>query len=235
MTTPSFPPLMSGRAVTGATHPFDMACTLAAEGCDAGLIVHNLTANHLMAAIVLAPEVPLAEAMVMLPTCGVGFQNAFGALAPPEVAVHLEWSGGLRLNGASCGRLRVAAGGTDPDVEPDWLVIGLDLPLMQIAERPGDQPDQTSLYDEGCAELDPVELLEAWARHSLVWINTWEDAGPRALHAEWRGLAWRMGEEITQNGRTGTFQGVDDRFGMLLREGDTTHLIPLTTLLETQS
>jgi biotin-(acetyl-CoA carboxylase) ligase len=225
---------MSGRAVTGATHPFDAACALAAEGCDAGLIVHNLTANHLMAAIVLAPEVPLAEAMVMLPTCGVGFQNAFGALAPPEVAVQLEWSGGIRLNGASCGRLRVAAGGTDPEVEPDWLVIGLDLPLLQITERPGDQPEQTTLYDEGCAEVDPVELLEAWARHSLVWINTWEDAGPRALHAEWRGLAWRMGEEVTQSGHTGTFQGVDDRFGMLLREGDTTHLIPLTALLETQ-
>jgi biotin-(acetyl-CoA carboxylase) ligase len=225
---------MSGRAVTGATHPFDAACALAAEGCDAGLIVHNLTANHLMAAIVLAPEVPLAEAMVMLPTCGVGFQNAFGALAPPEVAVQLEWSGAIRLNGASCGRLRVAAGGTDPEVEPDWLVIGLDLPLLQITERPGDQPDQTTLYDEGCAEVDPVELLEAWARHSLVWINTWEDAGPRALHAEWRGLAWRMGEEVTQNGLTGTFQGVDDRFGMLLRVEDTTHLIPLTALLETQ-
>jgi biotin-(acetyl-CoA carboxylase) ligase len=225
---------MSGRAVTGATHPFDAACALAAEGCDAGLIVHNLTANHLMAAIVLAPEVPLAEAMVMLPTCGVGFQNAFGALAPPEVAVQLEWSGAIRLNGASCGRLRVAAGGTDPEVEPDWLVIGLDLPLLQITERPGDQPDQTTLYDEGCAEVDPVELLEAWARHSLVWINTWEDAGPRALHAEWRGLAWRMGEEVTQSGHTGTFQGVDDRFGMLLRVEDTTHLIPLTALLETQ-
>jgi hypothetical protein len=43
-----------------------------------------------------------------------------------------------------------------------------------------------------------------------------------------------MGEEVTQNGLTGTFQGVDDRFGMLLRVEDTTHLIPLTALLETQ-
>ena len=113
-------------------------------------------------------------------------------------------------------------------------MIGLDLPLLQITERPGDHPDQTTLYDEGCAEVDPVELLEAWARHSLVWINTWEDAGSRALHAEWRGLAWRMGQEVTQHGLTGTFQGVDERFGMLLRGPDTTHLIPLTTLLETQ-
>ena len=43
-----------------------------------------------------------------------------------------------------------------------------------------------------------------------------------------------MGQEVTQHGLTGTFQGVDERFGMLLRGPDTTHLIPLTTLLETQ-
>lgn len=233
MSEPSFPPLITGLAVHGATHPFDAARAMAAEGCDAGLIVHNITANHLMAALVMAPEVPLAEAMVMLPTCAIGFQNALGALAPPELAVHLEWGGGLRLNGASCGRLRAAASDTDPRAEPDWLVIGLDLPLMQITERPGDQPDQTSLYDEGCAGVDPVQLLESWARHTLVWINTWEEDGPRALHAEWRGLAWSLGKEVTQSGLTGTFLGVDEGFGMLLRAGETTHLIPLSTVLET--
>ena len=235
MIEPGFPPLMSGLAVFGPVDPFDKARAMAALGCDAGLIVHNIAANHLMAALVLAPEVPLKEAMVMLPACGVGFQNALGALAPPEVAVHLEWAGGLRINGASCGRLRVAAGGSDPKAEPDWLVIGLELPLIQITERPGDQPDQTSLYDEGCAEVDPTDLIEAWARHTLVWINRWEDDGSRPLHAEWSGLAWAIGEDVTQNGLTGTFLGVDEHFGMILRVGDTTHLIPLSTLLETQA
>jgi len=233
MSAPSFPPLMSSLAVEGAIDPFEKACAMAALGCDAGLIVHNVTANHLLAAIVMAPEVPLEDAMAMLPACGVGFQNALGALAPPEVAVHLEWDGGLRVNGASCGRLRVAAGGTTPDAEPGWLVVGLELPLIQITERPGDAPDQTALYDEGCAEVDPAGLLEAWARHTLVWINRWEDGGPKVLHAEWRGLAHGIGEDITLDGRSGTYLGVDDRFGMLVRDNDTTHLIPLSTRLET--
>lgn len=233
MSEPSFPPLMSGLAVEGAIDPFEKAGAMAALGCDAGLIVHNITANQLLAAIVLVPEVPLEEAMAMLPACGIGFQNALGALAPPEVAVHLEWAGGLRVNGASCGRLRVAAGGTDPGAEPGWLVVGLDLPLMQITERPGDRPDQTALYDEGCAEVDPVGLLEAWARHTLVWINRFEEGGAKALHAEWRGLAHGIGEAITLDGCHGTYLGVDERFGLLLRDGDTTHLIPLSTRLET--
>ena len=120
MSAPQFPPLLSGLAVTGAIHPFDTACAMAIEGCDAGLIVHNITADRLMAALVMAPEVPLEDAMAMLPACGVGFQNALGALAPPEVAVHLDWDGGLRINGASCGRLRVAAGGTIPRSPAGW-------------------------------------------------------------------------------------------------------------------
>lgn len=233
MSAPSFPPLMSGLAVTGAISPFDKARAMAALGCDAGLVVHNVTDRDLSAALVMAPEVPLGRAMAMLPACGVGFQNALGALAPPEVAVHLEWAGGIRVNGARCGRLRVAAGAADPDALPGWLVVGLEVPLWSATDRPGETPQDTALLEEGCAEVDPLLLLEAWARHTLVWINAWEDAGPRALHAEWRGLAWGMGEPLSHGGETGTWLGVDEDFGMLLRVGDATRLVPLTTLLET--
>lgn len=229
---PAFPPLLSGHAVTGAIAPFDKARAMATLGCDAGTVVHNITVDRLAAALVLAPEVPLARAMAMLPACGLGFQNALGALAPPEVAVHLDWAGGIRVNGARCGRLRAAAGARDPAALPGWLVIGLEIPLLALTDRPGETPDATALYEEGCAEVDPATLLEAWTRHTLVWINRWEDEGPRRLHAEWRGLAWKMGEQITQGPLTGTWLGVDEDFGMLLRDRETTHLIPLTTVLE---
>ncbi|MEO1138528.1 MAG: DUF4444 domain-containing protein [Pseudomonadota bacterium] len=234
-TEPTFPPLMQGHSVDAGIDPFEKACAMAALGCDAGTIVHAVGVNRLAAALVMAPEVPLEQAMAMLPTCGVGFQNALGALAPPEVAVHLEWAGGLRVNGASCGRMRAMAGTDDPTAIPGWLVVGFELPLMLTAGAPGDQPDQTALFEEGCAEVDPISLLESWARHTLVWINRWEDDGSRALHAEWRGLAHGMGEETTQNGLTGTFLGVDENFGMLLRAGDQTHLIPLSKVLETET
>lgn len=233
MNDPVFPPLMSGLAVTGAMDAFNTACAKAAMGCDAGLVVYNLGADVMQAALVLAPEVPLAKAMTMLPLCAVGFQNALGALAPPEVAVHLGWDGPLFLNGARCGGLRVAASDTDPNAQPDWLVIGLTLPLWPASEETGETPDATALYAEGCADVDALSLLEAWGRHTLNWINRWEDEGSRALHAEWRGLAHGMGETCTQGELTGNFLGVDEDFGMLLRHGGTTHLIPLTTLLET--
>lgn len=230
---PTFPPLMSGEEVTGQQDPFEIACLRATTGCDAGLVLYRLDANSLEAALVFAPEVPLAEAMAMLPLCGVGFQNALGALAPPEVAVHLEWNGALRINGARCGRLRACASNDDPAAVPDWLVIALSVPLIPTHDDPGLTPDETSLFAEGCADVAAPRLLEAWARHTLNWITRWETEGPQSLHAEWRGLAHDMGEEITQSRRSGTFLGVDEAFGILIRDDKTTHLIPLTEMLET--
>jgi BirA family transcriptional regulator, biotin operon repressor / biotin---[acetyl-CoA-carboxylase] ligase len=233
MSDPAFPPLMSGLAVTGQEDPFETACQRAVLGCDAGLVVHNLAPDCLRAALVFAPEVPLGKAMVMLPTCGIGLQNALGALAPPEVAVHLEWGGGLRINGARCGTLRVAASTTVSNEVPDWLVVGLQLPLWPANEDGGETPDETALYAEGCADVKAPALLESWARHTLHWISRWEEDGLDPLHAEWRGLAHGLGEGGTWYGATGTFLGVDEDFGMLLRDPETTHLIPLTTRLET--
>ncbi len=232
MTEPTFPPLLTGSAVDGQIDPFDKACVEAMKGCDAGVVVYNLGANTLRAALVFAPEVPLKDAMAMLPLCGVGFQNALGALAPPEVAVHLDWDGGMRINGASCGRLRVAASQTDPETPPDWLVVGFELPLWPESDDPGETPDTTTLYAEGCADVNARDLLESWARHTLAGINRWSDEGVEPLHKEWRGLAHGIGEDIEMDGKSGSYLGVDERFGLLIRDAETTHLIPLTTVLE---
>jgi biotin-(acetyl-CoA carboxylase) ligase len=232
MTSPSFPPLFSGFPVEGQIDPFDKACAEAARGCDAGLVVYNLSASSLRAAIVFAPDVTLGDAMAMLPLCGVGFQNALGALAPPEVAVHLEWDGGMRINGASCGRLRAAASCDDPNGEPDWLIVGLELPLWPESEDMGHTPDHTALYAEGCTDVNAMDLLESWVKHTLVGINTWLEGGVATLHGEWRGLAHGIGEAIEKDGMRGTYLGVDEQFGMLLRDETQTKLIPLTSLLE---
>lgn len=233
----SLPPLFWEEAAPPGMDPLERAQAQAALGCDAGLVVHRITADHLAAAIVFAPEVPLAQAAAMLVTCGIGFSNALGALAPPEVAVHLEWDGALRVNGARCGRLRMAATTTDPSVVPDWLIVALDVPLIPgDADAPGLTPDETSLFEEGCVEVDPSDLLASWTRHTLVWINRWLDEGTAPLAANWRGMVHGTGEATTQtlNGTalSGTFLGVDEDFGMLLRDDRETHLIPLTSLLE---
>lgn len=229
MTQPQFPPLFTGQDAAGGD-PFALAVATADAGCDAGLVIYDLAADRLRAAIVFAPDVALADAAVILPICGVGLQNAIGALGPPEVSVHLGWDGTIYVNGGRCGALRMAACGA-PESEPDWLVIDLTLSLWPDSDETGLTPDQTALYAEGCAEIDAIALLESWVRHTLVGINTWADSGTAQIHREWQGLAHGLTGDITAAGLTGTFIGLDDRLGLLLKIKDETTLIPLTANL----
>ena len=232
---PNFPPLMKGLAA-GPANPFAIACDQARRGVDSGLVPWSIGEERLRAALVLAPETPLEEAMAALPACAVGLQNAIGTLAPAETAVHLEWQGGIRLNGGHVGALSVAASTPDRKDTPDWLVVGLDLTLSLPADfEPGETPDWTALKEEGCGEIDPAMLLEAWARHSLFWLSGLEESGGRArLHREFEGLSWRRGEAVSivlsGSRHDGTFLGVDENFGMLLKS-DTTRLLPMSQLL----
>ncbi|UFI03338.1 biotin/lipoate--protein ligase family protein [Roseibium aggregatum] len=232
MSEVQFPPLFQGEALTGQADPFERALALAITGTDPGTIIYNLGGERLRAALIFAPEVPLEEAMAILPVCGLGFQAALGTLAPPEVAVHLEWDSRIRVNGAVCGRMRVKASTQDPEATPDWLILGLELSMTSRKSNPGKDPDRTWLSEEGCGEITPDQLLECWVRHSLYWLNRWLDDGPRPVHSDWRGLVPTLGETVEVDGTSGTFVGVDENFGMLLRTGEDTTLIPLSSRLE---
>ncbi|UES54602.1 DUF4444 domain-containing protein [Roseibium aggregatum] len=232
MSEVQFPPLFQGEALTGQADPFERALALAITGTDPGTVIYNLGGERLRAALIFAPEVPLEEAMAILPVCGLGFQAALGTLAPPEVAVHLEWDGRIRVNGAVCGRMRVKASTQDPEATPDWLILGLELSMTSRKSNPGKDPDRTWLSEEGCGEITPDQLLECWVRHSLYWLNRWLDDGPRPVHSDWRGLVPTLGETVEVDETSGTFVGVDENFGMLLRTGEDTTLIPLSSRLE---
>ena len=226
-TEPALPPLLTGAR---APRPFEAAQERAREGAEAGLLLWD-SGDALEAALVLVPEVPLADAMAMLPVAGIALQNALGALGPPELPVHLEWEGGVRVNGARCGEARLAVSGREPDAVPDWLVLGLAVPFRWGRDAPGETPSETVLLEEGCGELGPVALLEAWARHLMLWISRWTDEGPAPVHSEWTALSWEKGRTIELRGRVGTFLGLDERLGALVR-GETTALVPLTELLD---
>ena len=233
--TPSFPPLLSGEATD--FDPFEIAVERAREGTDAGLIVHRIRPDHLSAAIVLAPEDRLEDAMAMVFAAANGFADAFGALAPSEVAAHFDWPGGIRINGARCGGFRAAAATRDPAAVPDWLVVGFDLAFFAASDvEPGENADRTTLWEEGCGDIEPRQLLESWSRHMLVWINTWLDEGMPRLHTDWCGRAFSIGKHVDFDlggaSHAGEFVGLDERGGMLLKCEDGTRLLPLSMMLE---
>ncbi|KJZ20457.1 biotin/lipoate--protein ligase family protein [Loktanella sp. S4079] len=218
--TPNFPPLFQGMVTDKA--PNDVAIACAQNGCDAGLVVYNLSSNELRASVVFAPEVPLAEAMIMLPICGIGLQNALGALTPPETAVQLKWDGTILINGAACGRLSVYTDIVLIKHSPKWLTVNLCLTLSDDSTEPGYLPGSTSLAAEGAGDIHPAALLESWIKHTLVWINRWADDGNKPIHAEFSAL-WHKDEQHV---------GLDPKLGLIFKVNDMMVLKPLTSLLE---
>ena len=237
---PRLPPLFCGVALEAGADPLAKAHALALTGCDAGTLVHAISERWLRAALVLAPEMPLSRAMAALIACELGLQNALGALAPPEVAVHLTWDGRIRVNGGECGHFRALAPESAPDAMPDWLVIGFALRLRpEGGAEEGLSPDRTSLHQEGCGAILPERLLESWARHTLLWLNRLEAGEREALQREWRPLVEEIGRKVALDlgGRRheGLFVGVDADFGMLLRDGaGNSRTLPLSLLLGAQ-
>lgn len=228
---PLMPPrLRAERALPGQA-PMARAMAQAAIGIDPGLMVWSYEKDTLRAAIVLAPEEPLATAMGALFALELGLGDSLGALAPPEVAVHYDWPAGLRINGGRAGAFEAAASTEDPAAEPDWLVIGFHLAFLPASDTLS--PDETALHLEGCGEITPVALLESWSRHSLVWLNTLEERGLAGLQEHWRGRAWQIGEPLQDGPAKGAiFMGIDEQGGQLLKRSDgQAQLRPLTELL----
>lgn len=232
-TEPSFPPLLRGEEAPG--DPFDKAVSRALTGADPGLVTWSARADALHAAVILSPEQPLETAVGVFLAGPVALGDALGALAPPEVAVHHDWPGGIRVNGARCGRIRAAAATDDPAAVPDWLVLGLEIPFLPPRSREGGEtPDETFLYAEGCGDVLPLPLLESWSRHLLVWINRFVDEGIAPVHAAWRARAWGMGEPLPEecSWGPGVFMGLDEDGGLLVKGPDGTALVPLTQALD---
>lgn len=105
--SPRLPPLFTGEWVPNQTDPFDKAVSRAIAGVDSGTIFYSDAVDVLRAALVLAPETSLEEAVQVVYVAQIGLAESLGALAPPEVPVFFQWPDRIKVNGAVCGGVRL--------------------------------------------------------------------------------------------------------------------------------
>ncbi|MEM8849643.1 MAG: biotin/lipoate--protein ligase family protein [Pseudomonadota bacterium] len=204
----SLPPLLRGHL---SSDPRADAIAAAQDGCDGGTLLWRAD-DGIEAALVLAPDVPLAQAAQMGPLATLALRDAIGAIGPAEIPVHLDWANAIYVDGAIAGGVGVVAPKVDAQALPDWIAVHASLGLDP---------------SEPLAAVDPHDLLESWSRHLVHRLSTWEDDGAAALHADLQGASW---ERETEDPR---WIGRDETLGRLRRDGDATILDPLTDLLET--
>jgi len=222
---PVFPPLFQGIGVRAPQRPFSDAVAGAAKGrYGGGDLIWARNTKIMDVAIVLEPEVERARCYEILCAGAVAVSDALGAIAPPEVAITWTWPHILLANKARVGRLRFdLSPETGEDGAPLWLVLGIELAIMpDLSEpEPGLYLDRTTLFDEGCVDLDRTQVIEAWSRHFLTWIHTWSDEGFKQVHEAYlfRAEGYRQDIQMEIGGRrlTGNFIGLDDNGHMLLK------------------
>lgn len=182
---PLFPPLLKGHAVKSPVEPMAHACRLARTGkLGAGDVVWSRNAGRAEVAIVLEPEVALARALQMGPLLMVAVGDCLGTLCPPKVAIQYRWPGGILVNGAIAGEVRIAAPRASIETVPEWLVIGATLDIAAPrAER--EDWSRTSLSEEAGGTITRTNILQSLSAHFLTWLNIWNEDGFRPVHDQW--------------------------------------------------
>lgn len=230
---PSLPPLLRGRSLPPDADPLAEAVAAGRAGADPGLLAWAETDVRLAAALLVAPEMPLRDAVGVGFAVALGFADGLGSLAPPETAIQFAWPWELWLNGAACGTLRCAAAARDPVAEPDWLAVAIDVALRPASgHEPGEAPERTTLSEEGCGNIGRIPLIESLSRHTLYWIDRLIDDGFQPLNEAWTAKCPGIGKDVATPS-PGRFLRCDRRGGMVLRLADgATRVIPLETMLE---
>ena len=213
---PALPPLLRPLAATPDRDPFERCLEIAAEGTEAGTVVWSIGQDNCECAVVLAPEQPLDPSRTIVLIAMLGLADALGAMVPPMVAVTFGWPDRIEVNGGVVGGVRFASAPTEkPEAIPDWLTIGVRIAMRgSQGGEPGHDWRRTTLADEGCGDVMTIDLIEAFGRHFLGWINRWEEEGVKPVSQAWLSRATGLGKpveiRVDDQVRAGTFEGLTE-------------------------
>ena len=157
---------------------FAHAVSVAADE-GAGTLVHVGRFDLSELAVVLEPEEPLATARRALYAGLIALADALAVHAPPEKPIGFDWPDAVRVDGGLVGGVRLAwPQGADEREPPEWLVFGAMIRIVSLGdEETGVRPLSSALEEEGFDDLGSGALVESFARHLMVAIDTWQEQG----------------------------------------------------------
>jgi len=145
----------------------------------AGTLVHVGRFDLAEFAVVLEPDEPLATARRAFYAGMSALADALAAHAPPEKPITIDWPDAIRIDQGLIGGGRLAW--PDDAVEnepPAWLIFGAMIRTVAMGEdEPGLRPLSSALEAEGFDDLGSGRLVESFARHLMVAIDTWQEKG----------------------------------------------------------
>ena len=179
------PPVFRLRTLREAGRAFEHAQAVAAkEG--AGTLVWVGRFDLVEFALVLEPEEPLAPARRAIYAGMNALADTLAVHAPPNTPIHFEWPDAIFVSGGLVGGMQLAWPARVAESErPDWIVLGCVLRASMNMLDPGLKPDITGLEEEGFDELGPGRVVETFARHFMVAVDTWQEIGFNQIAEEY--------------------------------------------------
>lgn len=174
--------------------------------------------GNLYMSLILRPEQPVGEAVLLSFVAAVSLSDALAGLLPPMIEITHKWPNDVLLNRHKVAGILLESAARESGAL-DWLVIGVGVNVEHFpdeAEYPA-----TSLRHEGAEDVSPDNVMEAFARHFLRWTDAWREDGFAPIRTAWLARAQGIGEAVRVRLGTETFGGtfVDlDADGALLVE-----------------
>src|SRR5450830_674670 len=161
---------------------FAHAKSIAAEQ-GAGTLVYVGRFDLAEFAVVLEPDEPLAQARGAFYAGMAALADALAAHAQPETAITIDWPDSIAVNHGLVGGGRLAwPKGTAEDATPPWLVFGAMIRTVSMSgSEPGLNPLVTALEEEGFTNVLTNHVVESFARHFMVAIDSWAESGFNAV------------------------------------------------------
>jgi len=174
----SLPPPFTAVRLREVGDAFAYAISIAGEQ-GAGTLVYVGRFDLAEFAVVLEPDEPLAQARRAFYAGMVALADALAAHAQPETTIDFNWPDSISVNGGLVGGGRLGwPQGVSETETPPWLVFGAMIRTVSMTGiEPGLNPLSTALEEEGFSDVLSNELVESFARHFMVAIDSWQESG----------------------------------------------------------
>jgi len=174
----TLPPLFTLVRLRELGDAFAHAQSIAAEQ-GAGTLVYVGRFDLAEFAMVLEPDEPLRKARRTLYAGMTALADALAVHAQPETVITIDWPDSISVNAGLVGGGRLAwPQAIKEDETPPWLVFGAMIRTVSVSGiEPGLNPLVTALEEEGFTDAMSDKVLESFARHFMVAVDSWQEKG----------------------------------------------------------
>jgi hypothetical protein len=182
---PDLPPAFSLVTVREAADAFEQAVALQEK--TAGKLVWARRFQLAEFAVVLEPAEPLAKARLVFFAAMNALADMLAVHCPPEKSVAFSWPDMIMLDIGILGGGRLTwNSGCGEDETPDWMIFGAMLRTAgHFRTEPGEWKRGVALAEEGIWDVDPVDIVEGFARHFMSSLYNLAEFGARHEMSRW--------------------------------------------------